>query len=112
AVTTIDRWLLVTVLGSRSLAERVRILEASRAQVVEDGASTLRRIERDLHDGAQTQLATLAMKLGQAKEKLEHDSPVGFDPDGALALVDDAHRHAKEALVELRHIAQGVHPPV
>jgi signal transduction histidine kinase len=112
AVTAVDRWLLVTLLGPGALARRVRHLEASRAEIAEDAVSTLRRIERDLHDGAQTQLATLAMKLGQAREKLDHDSAVTFDPAGALALVDAAHRHAKEALVELRDIARGVRPPV
>jgi signal transduction histidine kinase len=111
AVTAVDRWLLVTLLGPGRLTQRVRHLEESRALVVDDAASTLRRIERDLHDGAQAQLATLAMKLGQAKEKLEHDSAVAFDPAGAHELVDAAHHHAKEALVELRNIARGVHPP-
>jgi signal transduction histidine kinase len=79
--------------------------------VVDDSAATLRRIERDLHDGTQAQLATLAMNLGQAKEKLEHRSNVPFDPTGALELVDSAHRQAKEALIELRDIARGIHPP-
>jgi signal transduction histidine kinase len=51
------------------------------------------------------------MNLGQAKEKLEHGSAVPFDPAGAWELVDAAHRHAKEALVELRDIARGIHPP-
>jgi signal transduction histidine kinase len=110
-VIAVDRWLMGVLLGPGRLAARVRHLEESRDQVVDDAAATLRRIERDLHDGAQTQLATLAMKLGQAKEKLERDSDVAFDPDGAHELVDAAHRHAREALVELRNIAQGVHPP-
>jgi signal transduction histidine kinase len=71
----------------------------------------MRRIERDLHDGTQAQLATLAMNLGQAKEKLQYGSEVPFDPTGALELVDTAHRQAKEALAELRDIARGIHPP-
>ena len=71
----------------------------------------MRRIERDLHDGTQAQLGTLAMNLGQAKEKLEHHEGVPYDPTGALDLVTEAHRHAKEALVELRDIARGIHPP-
>jgi signal transduction histidine kinase len=106
----VDRMLMCGLLGPAP-GSRVRLLEAARAQVVDDSASTLRRIERDLHDGTQAQLATLAMTLGQAKEKLEHRSDVPFDPDGALELVDSAHRHAKEALVELRDIARGIHPP-
>jgi signal transduction histidine kinase len=111
AVTAADRWLLVTLLGPGPAALRVRQLEASRAHVVDDAASTLRRIERDLHDGAQAQLATLAMKLGRAKETLRHDADVPFDPDRARDLVDEAHRHATEALAEVRDIARGIHPP-
>ncbi len=102
---------LMRGLLSSSGSDRVRQLEVARAQVVDDSATTLRRIERDLHDGTQAQLATLAMTLGQAKEKLERRTNVPYDPDGALDLVDAAHRHAKEALVELRDIARGIHPP-
>jgi signal transduction histidine kinase len=111
AVTSLDRWLVRGLLGPGRLAERVRVLEANRTQVLDDSAVTLRRIERDLHDGTQAQLATLAMHLGQAKEKLQHDADVPFDPAGALDLVDAAHTQAKEALAELRHIARGIHPP-
>jgi signal transduction histidine kinase len=111
SVTLADRWLVRSLLGPGRLAERVRDLEASRAQVVDDSATRLRRIERDLHDGTQAQLAALAMKLGQAKEKLEHGAEVPFDPSGALELVETAHHHAKEALIELRDIARGIHPP-
>ena len=111
AVTSLDGWLVRALLAPGRLAERVSSLERTRAQAVEDAAARLRRIERDLHDGAQVQLATLAMKLGQAREKLQHGAEVPYDPDGALALVEAAHRHAKEALVELRDIARGIHPP-
>jgi signal transduction histidine kinase len=111
AVTSVDRWLGRRLLGPTGLAERVRRLEESRTRMLDDSAAALRRIERDLHDGTQAQLATLAMKLGQAKEKLEHDSEVPFDPSGALELVDAAHRQAKDTLVELRDIARGIHPP-
>ena len=106
-----DRWLVRGLLSRTTGSERVRELERARAQVVEDSAATLRRIERDLHDGTQAQLVTLAMNLGQAKEKLEHRPRVPFDPSGALELIDAAHRHAKEALTELRDIARGIHPP-
>lgn len=112
-VTAVDRRLVVALLGPRRLAERVRHLEESRTLVVDDATATLRRIERDLHDGVQAQLATLAMKLGQAREKLDRgSSTVPFDPDGAFTLVDAAHRHAKEAMVDLRNVARGIHPPV
>jgi signal transduction histidine kinase len=111
AIVWVDRWLVRGLLGPGRLATRVRDLEQTRAHVVEDSAATLRRIERDLHDGTQAQLATLAMNLGHAKDKLEHGSEVPFDPAGALGLVDAAHRQAKEALVELREIARRIHPP-
>jgi len=110
-VTSIDRWLIRGLLGPARLAERVRALQETRARAIDDSAATLRRIERDLHDGTHASLATRAMKLGQAKEKLEQGSAVPFDPAGALELIDAAHRHAKEALVELRDIARGIHSP-
>jgi signal transduction histidine kinase len=76
---------------------------------VDASVATLRRIERDLHDGTQAQLVALAMRLGQAKEKLSESR----DPDleQVRQLVDDAHRGAKEAIVELRDLARGIHPP-
>jgi len=67
-----------------------------------------RRIERDLHDGAQARLATVALDLGRAKRKLEKDD---VDPEVA-AIIDGAHRDAKEAIVELRNLARGIHPAV
>ena len=73
---------------------------------MEDSAALLRRLERDLHDGAQIRLATLAMTLGMAREKLGHDA----DP-AVRDLVDTAHQGAKDALVDLRNLARGIHPP-
>ena len=110
-VVTADAWLAEAWLEPGGLRTRLQRLEASRTRVVEDAAATLRRIERDLHDGTQAQLATLAMKLGEAKEKLEGGSAVPYDAVGALALVNEAHDHAKDALVELRNIVHGIHPP-
>ena len=114
ATTAGDVWLIRGLLGPARLEQRVRDLEASRAHAVDDSAAALRRVERDLHDGAQVRLAALAMGLGMAKEKLGDDGqPV--DP-GQLAnvrdLVEAAHHSAKEALVELRDLARGIHPPV
>ena len=89
-------------------------LERARAQSVDSSAATLRRIERDLHDGTQAQLVALAMRLGMAKEKLaaiEDERVEGPDLDHVRQLVDDAHRGAKEAIVELRDLARGIHPP-
>jgi signal transduction histidine kinase len=93
---------------------RVRELEQSRSHVVEDAAARLRRIERDLHDGAQAQMVAVAMKLGLAREKLGGtiNGTVQPDLERVLELVDAAHRGAKEAIAELRDLARGIHPPV
>jgi signal transduction histidine kinase len=99
------------LLGPRRLAERVRELQVSRARAIDDAAAMMRRLERDLHDGAQIRLATLAMNLGMATEKLGVDGP---PPDLAQAreLVALAHRGAKDALADLRDLVRGIHPPV
>ena len=98
---------------------RVRELEQSRSHVVDDSAARLRRIERDLHDGAQAQMVAVAMKLGLAREKLGGTiagttvaGTVQADLERVLELVDAAHRGAKEAITELRDLARGIHPPV
>ena len=111
AVVAADRRLLVALLGPGRLALRVRDLEQTRALAVDDAAAQLRRVERDLHDGAQIRLATLAMHLGLARETLA--GPGGAaDVTRARELVDAAHRDAKQALGELRDLARGIHPPV
>ena len=90
----------------RDLAARVDELERSRERVVDAAETERRRIERDLHDGAQQRLVALAMELGRAKAKFADDL------DAAKELVDQAHTQAKEALTELRNLVRGVHPPV
>jgi signal transduction histidine kinase len=99
------------LLGPGGLAQRVRHLEQSRAVAVDDAAAQLRRLERDLHDGAQIRLATLAMNLGMAKKKLGADGEVP-DPAAVRELVAAALLGAKNALGELRELARGIHPPV
>jgi len=88
------------------LAGRITELERSRERVVDAAETERRRIERDLHDGAQQRLVALAMELGRAKTKFADDV------DAAKELVDQAHAQAKEALAELRNLVRGVHPPV
>jgi signal transduction histidine kinase len=107
ALTSVDRLLVRGLLGPTTLSERVRDLELSRATAVEDATVKLRSIERDLHDGAQAQLVALAMKLGIAKDELDADA---LDRDRVRTLVSDAHANAKQALVELRDLARGIHP--
>ena len=110
---TVDGKLVARLLGP-PLGNRVRELEQSRAHAVDDSAARLRRIERDLHDGAQAQMVAVAMKLGLAREKLGGTSTglAEADMERALELVDAAHRSAKEAIIELRDLARGIHPPV
>ena len=93
-------------------AQRARELQERRARAVDESAARLRRIERDLHDGAQVRLTALALSLGEIKENL--DAPGGGDDaaDRVRGLVSAAHRNAKETLAELRDLAHGIHPPV
>jgi signal transduction histidine kinase len=111
AVVAADRWLIRGLLSPGSSARRLADLERTRALAVDDAAARLRRLERDLHDGAQIRLATLAMNLGMAKKKLG-DSGAVPDADAARELVDTALRGARDALGELRELARGIHPPV
>ncbi len=108
AVVTLDKWMVQGLLGPTANAERLAELQRTRAAVVEDAAATLRRIERDLHDGTQAQLVSVAMNVGLAREKLAE----GGDPVQVLPLLDAAHTTAKQAIVELRDLAKGIHPPV
>ncbi|MGW3494199.1 sensor histidine kinase [Streptomyces sp. NPDC001020] len=105
-LTTVDRLLVYGLLGPSRLATRVVELESDRGVVVDTAAADLRRIERDLHDGAQARLVNLAMDLGLAKEKLAED------PQAAARMVDEAHGEVKTALQELRDLARGIHPAV
>ncbi|MGE5286297.1 MAG: sensor histidine kinase [Micromonosporaceae bacterium] len=111
AVVSLDRWLIRSLAGPGGLAARVRHLEQTRALAVDDSAALLRQVERNLHDGAQIRLATLAMNLGMAKEKLGGEG-APLDLNTVRELVDAAHRGAKDALSELRELARGIHPPV
>ncbi|MDN5380638.1 sensor domain-containing protein [Streptomyces sp. LB8] len=106
ALTTVDRVLVRGLLGPSRLSARVVELESDRGVVVDTAAADLRRIERDLHDGAQARLVNLAMGLGLAKEKLAED------PQAAARMVDEAHGEVKIALQELRDLARGIHPAV
>jgi signal transduction histidine kinase len=86
--------------------QRIEALETTRAGAVDVQEEELRRIERDLHDGAQARLVALGMSIGMAEQKLR------TDPDAARELLAEARRGAGEALQELRDLARGIHPPV
>jgi signal transduction histidine kinase len=109
AVAGTEGRLAVSLLGPSertTLANRVDELRARREQLVDVVEAERRRIERDLHDGAQQRLVALAMNLGMAKEKFDRD------PAAAKALMEEAHAEAKLAMVELRNLARGIHPAV
>ncbi|KOV60202.1 histidine kinase, partial [Streptomyces sp. NRRL WC-3618] len=106
ALTQVDRVMVQGLLGPSRLVTRVVELESDRGVVVDTAAADLRRIERDLHDGAQARLVALAMDLGLAKEKLTED------PRAAARMVEEAHGEVKTALRELRDLARGIHPAV
>jgi signal transduction histidine kinase len=105
---------LDTAIGRRLLAprpkdelgERVEALETSRAAAVDSAEAERRRIERDLHDGAQQRLVSLAMGLGAARQRLEEDHEAG------RRMVAEAHEDAKAALKELRDLVRGIHPVI
>ncbi|MFF1723251.1 sensor histidine kinase [Streptomyces sviceus] len=88
------------------LAARVKELAVTRADAIAAHEAELRRIERDLHDGAQARLVALSMRIGLAQRA--YDS----DPETARKLLADAQDHAQEALAELRHVVRGIHPPI
>lgn len=89
------------------LTERVHELTETRAAVVQAGEAERRRIERDLHDGPQQRLVSIAMDLGMARAKLDSE-----DYPAARELLAKAHTSSKEAIVDLRHVVRGIHPPV
>ncbi|KOG49806.1 sensor histidine kinase [Streptomyces decoyicus] len=105
-LTQMDRVMVHGLLGPSLLATRVSQLESDRGVVVDTATADLRRIERDLHDGAQARLVSLAMDLGLAREKLAED------PEAAAKMVDEAHGEVKIALQELRDLARGIHPAI
>ncbi|WP_371660366.1 sensor histidine kinase [Streptomyces sp. NBC_00280] len=109
ALTNVDRAMVRGLLSpSDELERRIAELESDRGVVVDTAAADLRRIERDLHDGAQARLVNLAMGLGLAKEKLLE----GQADEQVAAMVDEAHGEVKLALQELRDLARGIHPAV
>jgi signal transduction histidine kinase len=81
-------------------------LAETRDETVDARAAELRRIERDLHDGAQARLVSLTMSLGMAEDQFDRD------PDAARQLVIEARASARVALNELRHLVRGIYPPV
>jgi signal transduction histidine kinase len=92
--------------GEAELALRVHHLAQTRSETLDSGAAEIRRIERDLHDGAQARLVAMGMTLGAAEEL------IGSNPAAARALLAEAREASAKALAELRALVRGVHPPV
>jgi signal transduction histidine kinase len=93
-------------LETLQLRARADHLQASRARGVDAAESERRRIERDLHDGAQQQLLAVAMDIGRARAKLD------TDPEAARALIEQAHAGTREVIGELRNLARGIYPAI
>jgi signal transduction histidine kinase len=112
AANALDVSLIGLLLGE-TRSQRVRELERSRANAVQDSAARLRGIERDLHDGTQARLVAVTMRLGMAKDKLRGPGAAGGEPDvgRAYELVDIAQHTVREAMEELRGLVRGIHPP-
>jgi signal transduction histidine kinase len=105
----VDAHLIAALLAptdKAQLAIRVQELTESRAETVDTQAAELRRIERDLHDGAQARMVSLGMSIGLAEQQLERD------PAGARRLLAEARATNGQALAELRALVRGIHPPV
>ncbi|WP_089101220.1 sensor histidine kinase [Streptomyces hyaluromycini] len=92
--------------GQGELVERVRVLTETRKDAVDTSAAELRRIERDLHDGAQARLVAMGMDLGTIEMLLDKD------PEKARQLLAQTRQASVEALGELRDLVRGIHPPV
>jgi signal transduction histidine kinase len=91
---------------SRELRRQVESLRESRSAVLDVEASELRRIERDLHDGAQQRLVMLTIDLGLASERID------TDPEAAKQLVLEGREQARQALAELRNLVRGIAPAI
>ena len=92
--------------GRATMTLRIRHLAQTRADTIDSGAAELRRIERDLHDGAQARLVAMGMTLDAADQLLTDN------PAAARALLAEARESSARALAELRDLVRGIHPPV
>ena len=100
----LDGWLMARLLGPDS-SMRIRELEETRANAINEAALTVRRIERDLHDGVQAQLVALGIQLGRAERRL------AADPAAATELLRSSQQDTKDIIKQLRELVRGIHPP-
>jgi signal transduction histidine kinase len=106
---TVSKLLLRRTLDPAGDRQRIRQLELARGQAVEHSAAMLRRIERDLQEGAQASLVAMAMRLSVAREQLA--SATGPGAEAARELLEAVHRDATQAMAELRDLAGDIRPP-
>jgi signal transduction histidine kinase len=105
-VLSLDIMLMRRLLGPSEDSLRIRELEQTRSHAINEAASTLRRIERDLHDGAQARLVALGMQLGRAERQLERGNT-----DSGMALLRSSRDEARSIVQDLREMVRGIHPP-
>jgi signal transduction histidine kinase len=113
-VVRLDTRAAAALLGpnlAKELRLRVESLAESRSEVVDAADAERRRIERDLHDGAQQRLVSMAMNLGLARRMLKN-LPPEEQAAKAMSVIDEAHAEAQAAIVELRELVRGLHPVV
>jgi signal transduction histidine kinase len=103
--TDLNRWLARALLTAAPASPRLQALKRARSDVAADAAATLRRIERDLHDGTQARLVAIALSLAMADEALGAD-----DWDRAQELVTRARAELSEPTAELRQLTRGINP--
>ena len=105
-ILQLDVWLMRRLLGPSEDSMRIRELEQTRSHAINEAAATLRRIERDLHDGAQARLVALGMQLGRAERQLERGNT-----EKGLEMVRETRAETKAIVQELRDLVRGIHPP-
>jgi signal transduction histidine kinase len=106
APLALDRWLMPRLLGPSETSLRLVQLTETREHAINEAAETLRRIERDLHDGAQARMIALGMRLGRVESRLGKG-----DTEQALRLLRESREETREIVQELRELVRGIHPP-
>ena len=105
-VLLVDQVLMRRLLGPSEDSMRIRELEQTRSHAINEAAATLRRIERDLHDGAQARLVALGMQLGRAERQLERGNT-----DTGMELLRESRAETRAIVQDLRDLVRGIHPP-
>ena len=105
-ILRLDLLLMRRLLGPSEDSLRIRELEHTRSHAINEAATTLRRIERDLHDGAQARIVALGMQLGRAERQLERGNT-----EAGMALLRESRAETRSIVKDLRDLVRGIHPP-